>query len=164
VPPLDNTAEAKNGKVLTTRERMEMHRANEPCASCHKFMDPIGLALDRFDPTGKWRLHENSVDLDTRGTFYDGSTVASPAELSAVLLKRPLPLLRTLTENLLAFALGRRAEYYDQPTIRAIVKSAGVKDYQMSSLIIGVVTSDAFRLKRADAPVDTSAKDKSGHN
>ena len=156
VPPLDNTAESKDGKVLTTRERMEMHRANPACASCHKFMDPIGLALDHFDVTGKWRLHENSADLDTRGTFYDGTPIASPGELSAVLLKRPVPLVRTLTENLMAYALGRRTEYYDQPTIRAITKAAETKDYRMSSLILGVVTSDAFRMKRAEAVVDTS--------
>ena len=158
VPPLDNTAEAANGKTLTTRERIEMHRANPVCASCHKFMDPIGLALDHFDVTGKWRLHENGVDLDTRGVFYDGTNVSSPAELSAVLLKRPVPLVRTLTENLMAYALGRRVEYYDQPSVRAIVRAAEARDYRMSSLILGVVTSDAFRLKRADAAPDTSKK------
>jgi hypothetical protein len=156
VPPLDNTAESQGGKVLTTRERIELHRANPACASCHRFMDPIGLALDHFDVTGKWRLHENGSDLDTRGVFYDGTPIATPAELSAVLLKRPVPLVRTLTENLMAFALGRRAEYYDQPTIRAITRAAEAKDYPVQSLILGVITSDAFRLKRAEAVNDTS--------
>lgn len=156
VPPLDNTAESKGGKVLTTRERIELHRANPACSSCHRFMDPIGLALDHFDATGKWRLHENGAELDTRGVFYDGTPVSTPGELSAVLLKRPVPLVRTLTENLMAFALGRRAEYYDQPTIRAITRAAETKDYRMSSLILGVITSDAFRLKRADPVNDTS--------
>jgi hypothetical protein len=150
VPPLDNTSESKDGHTLTTRERMEMHRANPTCNSCHRFMDPIGLALDNFDVTGKWRLHENGSALDTHGTFYDGSPVSSPAELSALLLKRPVPLVRTLTENLMAFALGRRVEYFDEPTVRAIAAAAEKNDYRMSSFILGVIKSDAFRMKRAD--------------
>src|SRR5262249_16297640 len=97
-----------------------------------------------------------------RGTFYDGSPVGTPAELSALLLKRPVPLVRTLTENLMAFALGRRVEYFDQPTVRAISTAAEKNDYRMSSFILGVVKSDAFRLKRADpAPAPTG---KSGSN
>jgi hypothetical protein len=157
VPPLEDTAEAKNGKILTTRERLELHRKNPTCNSCHRFMDPIGLALDNFDVTAKWRQRENGSPLDTRGDFYDGTPVSTPAELSAALLKRPVPLVRTFTENLLAYALGRRAEYYDQPTIRAIVKTAQANDYKMSSFILGVVTSDAFRMKRADEANETSA-------
>ena len=156
VPPLEDTAEAKNGKILTTRERLELHRKNPTCNSCHRFMDPIGLALDNFDVTAKWRMRENGSQLDTRGDYYDGTPVSTPEELSAVLLKRPTPLLRTFTENLLAYALGRRAEYYDQPTIRAIVKAAQANDYKMSSFILGIATSDAFRMKRADETTPTS--------
>jgi hypothetical protein len=152
VPPLDKTVEVKNGKTLTTRERMEMHRANPTCNACHRFMDPIGLALDNFDVTGKWRMRESGQLLDTKGDFYDGTPITSPAELVAALLKRPVPLVRTFTENLLAYAIGRRTEYYDQPAIRAISAAAQKNDYRMSSFIIGVVTSDAFRMKRADSP------------
>jgi hypothetical protein len=150
VPPLEKTSEARDGKTLTTRERMEMHRENPTCNACHRFMDPIGLALDNFDVTGKWRIRENGSLLDTRGDFYDGTPVSTPAELSAILLKRPIPLVQTFTENLLAYAVGRRAEYYDQPAIRAIARAAQAKDYKMSAFILGVVTSDAFRLKRAE--------------
>lgn len=157
VPPLENTAESKDGKAVTTRERMEMHRADPQCRSCHLFMDPIGLALDNFDVTGRWRVRENGSPLDTRGDFYDGTPVSTPAQLSAVLLKRPVPLVRMLTENLLAFALGRRAEYYDQPTIRAITRGAEAADYPVSALILGVVKSDAFRMSKADAVPDTAA-------
>ena len=157
VPPLENTAESKNGKAVTTRERMEMHRADPQCRSCHLFMDPIGLALDNFDVTGRWRVRENGSPLDTRGDFYDGTPVSTPAQLSAVLLKRPVPLVRMLTENLLAFALGRRAEYYDQPAIRAITRSAEAGEYPVSSLILGVVKSDAFRMSKAEAVPDTAA-------
>jgi hypothetical protein len=129
---------------------MEEHRKNPTCNACHRFMDPIGLALDNFDVTGKWRMRENGSALDTRGDFYDGTPITTPAELSAALMKRPIPLVRTLAENLMAFALGRRTEYFDQPAIRAIARDAQAKRYRMSAFIVGVVTSDAFRMKRAE--------------
>jgi hypothetical protein len=155
VPPLEDTAEGKSGRTLTTRERMELHRKNPTCNSCHRVIDPIGLAMDNFDVTAKWRARENGMPLDTRGEFYDGTAIENTLQLSAVLLKRPVPLMRTLTENLMAYALGRRVEYYDQPTIRAITKSAQAGDYKITSLIIGVVKSDAFRMRLAD-PVNNS--------
>jgi hypothetical protein len=154
VPPLDDTGEAKDGRMLTTRERMEMHRKNPTCNSCHRFMDPIGLALDNFDVTAKWRVRENGQPLDTRGDFYDGTPVTTPGELTRALMKRPVPLVRTFTENLFAYALGRRAEYFDQPAIRAIAKTAAGNDYKMSSFILGVIKSDAFLMKQAE-PVGT---------
>ena len=150
VPAFEETADAKSGKMLTTRERMEMHRANPACSSCHRFMDPIGLALDNFDVTARWRERENGMPLDTRGDFYDGTPVSKPSELTAALLKRPVPLMRTFTENLMAYALGRRVEYFDQPAIRAIVKAADANHDKMSSFILGVIKSDAFQLRRAD--------------
>jgi hypothetical protein len=150
VPPLEDTAEGKLGRPLTTRERMEMHRKNPTCNSCHRFIDPIGLALDNFDVTGKWRARENGMPLDTRGDFYDGTPVTNPAELSAALLKRPVPLVRTFTENLMAYALGRRVEHYDQPVIRTITKAAEPGGYKISSLILGVVKSEPFRMKIAE--------------
>ncbi len=158
-PSLDDTGEAKDGRMLTTRERMELHRKNPTCSACHRFMDPIGLALDNFDVTAKWRVRENGQPLDTRGDFYDGTPVTSPAELLAALMKRPTPLLRTFTENLLAYALGRRTEYYDQPAIRAIVKAADADNDKMSAFILGVIKSDAFQMKRAEpaSPTDTKA-------
>jgi hypothetical protein len=149
------------GRPLTTRERMEIHRKNPTCNSCHRIIDPIGLALDGFDATGKWRARENGMPLDTRGTFYDGTEITSPAELSAVLLKRPVPLVRTFTENMMAYALGRRVEYYDQPAIRAIMRAAEPGGYQISSIIFGVIKSDAFRMRMAEAvndPVPSPAR------
>jgi Protein of unknown function (DUF1592)/Protein of unknown function (DUF1588)/Protein of unknown function (DUF1585) len=150
IPLLDETASAKDGRMLTTRERMEIHRSNPTCNSCHRFMDPIGLALDNFDVTAKWRTRENGMPLDTKGDYYDGTPVTTPAELTRALMKRPVPLVRTFTENLLAYALGRRTEYFDQPTIRAIAKAAEANDYKMSSFIVGVIKSDAFQMKRAE--------------
>ena len=149
VPPLDETAEAKNGRMLTTRERMELHRANPTCNACHRFMDPIGLALDNFDVTAKWRVRENGMPLDTKGVFYDGTPVTTPAELLGALMKRPAPLVRTFTENLMAYALGRRIEFVDQPAVRAIARAAAANEYRMSSFILGVIGSDAFQMKVA---------------
>jgi hypothetical protein len=158
VPPLDQTGEANAGRVLTTRERMEMHRASETCRSCHRFMDPIGLALDNFDVTGRWRFRENGASLDTRGELYDGTPVSSPVELQNALLARPIPLVRTFTENLLTFAIGRHLEPYDQPTIRAIAREAEEDGYRISSFIMGVVKSDAFRMKRAEVSEVTGGR------
>ena len=160
VPTLDQTAEAKDGKMLTTRERMEMHRANPTCNACHRFMDPIGLALDNFDVTGRWRERENGMPLDTRGDYYDGTPVTTPAELVRALMKRPVPLLRNFTENLFAYAVGRRAEYFDQPAIRAIVKVAADHEYRMSSFILGVIKSDAFQMKRVEAANTEEARNR----
>jgi len=117
-------------------------------------MDPIGLALDNFDVTGKWRIRENGAPVDTQGELYDGTPLAGPADLRRALLKRPIPLLRTFTENLMAYALGRRVEYFDQPTIRAIIRAAAPDGYLVSSLIIGIVNSDAFQMQRVDGVVD----------
>jgi hypothetical protein len=156
VPDLEQTVNAQSGRYLTTRERMELHRTNPTCYSCHQFMDPIGLALDNFDVTGKWRIKENGMPLDTRGTLYDGTPVTNPSELTRALAARPIPLLRNFTHNLMAYGLGRRVEYYDQPAIREIVRDAEENDYRMSSFILGVVKSDAFRMKRA--PVSAEAQ------
>ena len=150
VPDLEQTAGAKDGKVLTTRERMEMHRANPTCKSCHNFMDPIGLALDNFDVTGKLRFRENGAQLDTRGNLYDGTPITTTADLTKALLKRPLPLMRNFTENLMAYALGRRVEDHDMTAVRAIVRDAAKQNYRMSAFVMGVVNSKAFQTKRAE--------------
>jgi hypothetical protein len=161
VPDLEKVGEAKEGRMLTTRERMEAHRANASCNSCHQFIDPIGLALDNFDVTGRWRIRENGSPLDTRGDFYDGTAIASPHELQQVLLKRPTPLVRNFALNLMAYAVGRRMEYYDNPAIRRIEATAKTHDYRISDFIEGVVKSDAFRFKQipvtqADSEVDAA--------
>jgi hypothetical protein len=149
VPALTETANASEGKILTTRERMEIHRAAALCRSCHQMMDPIGLALDNFDITGKWRYRESGMPLDTRGELYDGTPVSNPSELVQALVKRPTPLVRNFTENLMTYALGRRLEYYDQPTVRAIARQAEANGYKISSFVLGVVQSDAFAMRRA---------------
>ena len=154
IPDLEETEGSEDGRLLTTRERMELHRSSPSCNSCHRFMDPIGLALDNYDVTGRWRIRENGMLLDTKGEFYDGTVIETPSELQEALVKRPIPLVRTFTENLMAYALGRRVEYYDQPTIRSITAQAKQDDYRMSSFILGVVLSEAFRMQKVDAVAD----------
>ena len=148
IPDLEETEASVEGRLLTTRERMELHRKDPTCNSCHQYIDPIGLALDNFDVTGRWRIKENGMDLDTHGEMFDGTPVAAPADLMRALLKRPTPLLRTFTENLMAYALGRRIEYQDKPTVRAIVRRAAENDYRISSFILGVTSSPAFQSSR----------------
>ncbi|HAT37310.1 MAG TPA: hypothetical protein DCS75_02370 [Gemmatimonadetes bacterium] len=147
VPDLEETEDASNGLLLSTRERMEAHRANPSCNSCHRFIDPIGLALDNYDVIGRWRIREQGAAIDTRGELYDGTQIDTPAGLVEALLRRPEPLLRTFTSNLMAYGLGRRVEYTDQPTVRAIVREAADNGYRMSSFVLGVVMSDAFRMQ-----------------
>ena len=160
VPSLEETKQGIAGKTLTTRERMEEHRKSQQCRSCHQYMDPLGLALDNFDVTGRWRWREAGMPLDTRGELYDGTAISTPAELTRALLRRPIPLARAFTENLMAYALGRRVEDGDQPTVRAIARRAAASDYRFSSFVTGVVTSPAFRMRRAE-PVAADADDES---
>ncbi len=167
VPDLEETAASADGRFLTTRERMEMHRDNPSCASCHQFIDPIGLALDNYDVTGRWRIRENGVPLDTRGDFYDGTTVTNPIELQTALMRRPTTILRSFAQNLMAYAIGRRVEYFDQPAIRRIEAAAGKKDHRLTEYVVGVVKSDPFRLRRvpdtAVEPRSSASPSSRGH-
>ena len=158
VPDLEKTGESKEGRLLTTRERMEEHRANPSCRSCHQFIDPIGLSMDNFDVNGQWRIRENGSSLDTRGDFYDGTKISNTLELQKALLKRPTPLVRNFTQNLMAYALGRRVEYYDHPAVRKIEAQVKANNYRMQDFIVGVVKSDAFRLKKVMEQADSGAK------
>jgi len=150
VPDFEATPGAKEGRSLTVRERMEEHRANPTCNSCHKMMDPIGLALENFDVTGRWRVRDNGMPIDSRGELWDGAKVETPAQLAEALSRRRESLLRTFTRNLMAYGLGRRIEYYDMPTVRNIVRSAAANDNKLSSFVMGVVNSSAFRMQKSE--------------
>ena len=149
IPDLDETGDTEGTRMLTTRERMEIHRANVVCNACHQFMDPIGLALDNFDVTGRWRIRENGIALDTRGQLYDGTPLTSPTDLHDAMMRLRTPVLRNFTANLMAYALGRRVEYYDMPAVRQIVRRAEADGYRPSEFVLGIVESDAFRMRRA---------------
>ena len=153
-PPIPNAGDLKptngQGVVLSMRQRMEQHRRNPVCASCHSMMDPLGLSLENFDAVGKWRtLGESSASIDASGVFPDGSKFQGADGLKQMLLQsdRFVP---TVTEKLLTYALGRGLEYYDAPAVRAIVRDAVRDDYRFSSLIAGVVQSRPFTMRRAE--------------
>ncbi|OLC42738.1 MAG: hypothetical protein AUH43_21885 [Acidobacteria bacterium 13_1_40CM_65_14] len=153
VPALDDSVKAnEGGKMLSTRQRMEEHRKNPTCNACHRFIDPLGLALDNFDVTGAWRVKDNEVAVDSVGDLYDGTTMNGPAGLRDALLKHQDMMLRSFTENLLTYALGRRVEYTDMPTVRAIVAGAAKNDNRFSSYVMGVVNSAAFRMVKVQTP------------
>ena len=151
IPAFEETQAAEEGRFLTVRERMEEHRANPQCNSCHNVIDPLGLALENFDVTGAWRIRDEGNPVDPVGVMYNGRELAGPEDLRRALLDMPDVVLSTFTENLMAYALGRRVEHYDMPTIRAINREAEEHDYRMSAFIMGVVSSPAFRMARAGA-------------
>jgi hypothetical protein len=158
VPDLEQTNAVKEDRLLSVRERMEQHRANPACNSCHKVIDPLGLALENFDPSGKWRIKDLGVPVDPTGVMYVGTTISGPADLRQALLKHKDALLLSFTENLLTYALGRQVEYYDMPTVRAIVREAATNEHRFSSFISGVVNSQAFRMARATEVETTAAR------
>ena len=134
-------------EVLSVRKRMEEHRANAVCASCHKMMDPIGFALENFDAVGQWRTLDGRTPIDASGQLVDGTKVDGPANLRAALLVYSDQFLRTVTEKLLTYATGRSVEYYDMPAVRAIVRDASRNNNHFSSLIVGIVKSPPFQMK-----------------
>jgi len=158
VPDLEATAESEDGRLRTVRERMEQHRANPACASCHRMIDPIGLALENFDVTGAWRIKDNGMPVDAASALYDGTPLAGPGDLRGALLKRSRVLIQTFTENLMTFALGRRLGYDDMPAVRSIVRHADAADDRFSAFVVGIVNAPAFRMKSADAPTSTAGE------
>ena len=151
VPDLEETKDAKEGRFLSVAEQMEMHRANPACRSCHVVIDPIGLALDNFDVTGAWRIKDRGVPVNPAGELYDGTPINGAADLRKALVARSDVVVTHFTEMLMAYALGRRVEYYDMPAIRQIVREAEPQGYKLSSLILGVARSAAFQSMLAEA-------------
>lgn len=148
-PDVETTLEGDDGAAVaqTVRERLEAHRENPVCASCHAIMDPIGFSLENFDLIGAWRDLDSGQPIDTRAVLADGTIVDGPATLQAALLSRSDAFVTAATEKLMTYALGRRLEYYDMPTVRAIVADAAADDYRLSALIAGIVASEPFRMR-----------------
>jgi hypothetical protein len=160
VPLLEEIKAVEDGKTLSTRERMEMHRKNPACSSCHRVIDPLGLALENFDVTGVWRIRDNGVNVDPVGDLYDGTKLDGPIALRNALMKHQDVFMLSFTESLMTYALGRRVEPYDMPAVRQIVRDAKAKNYRFSAVISGVANSAAFRMARV-APVETTTEEKS---
>jgi hypothetical protein len=158
VPPpgVETNLTAPPGAAATTlRQRLEAHRASPVCASCHKIMDPMGFALENFDLIGAWRDYDGSAPIDSTGQLADGTALAGPADLRNAVLSRADTFMTTAAEKLFTYALGRPVHYYDMPSVRAVVRRAAANDNRFSSLVLGIVESDAFqkRLKRAENQV-----------
>ena len=141
-----------DGKVLSMRERMVQHRANPVCASCHSRMDPLGLALEPFDAVGNWRdKSESNGPIDATGQLPDGTKFDGPKGLRDALMKNPERFVHTLTERLFTYALGRGLEYYDAPAVRGVVRDTIRGDYRFSALILGIVQSTPFQMRRSQS-------------
>jgi Protein of unknown function (DUF1588)/Protein of unknown function (DUF1585) len=152
-PDVPELKAAPHGKQLTMREQMEVHRTNPTCAACHGRMDPIGFALENYDAVGQWRTDDAGSTIDARGSLPDGTEFEGPAGLSQLLLtKYRDDFVRTATEKLVTYALGRGVEYYDAPTIRSIVRDAARDNYRISSLILAVAKSAPFQMRKAAEP------------
>jgi len=145
VPALEESA-GKN-EPRSVRQQMEFHRRNAVCASCHKIMDPIGLSLENFDLVGKWRDADQGVVIDASGELVDGTKLNGVASLRKALLSRSDVFVTTMTEKLMTYGIGRSVHYYDQPTIRSIVRNAVQNDYRFSSIILGIVKSGPFQMR-----------------
>jgi mono/diheme cytochrome c family protein len=152
VPSLKDRGE--DGQILSVRQQMEQHRKNPACAGCHARMDPLGFALENFDAIGRWRATSGAgnTPIDSSGVLPDGTKFEGPAELRKILLDRKDEFASTVTKKLLTYALGRGLEYYDQPTVRAILRQSAPSGYRWSSLILGVVESTPFQRRRAPEP------------
>ena len=145
VPELKAHAEA--GKVTSLRERMEEHRKNPACAGCHKVMDPIGFSLENFDAVGQWRTDDEGAKIDPAGVMFNGAKIDGPGALRQILMAKPEIFAGVFAEKLMTYGLGRGLQYYDMPTVRAIVRDAGHNDYRFSSIVLGIVKSTPFQMK-----------------
>ncbi len=158
VPALEDSK--GDNKIMTLREQMTLHRKNEPCASCHKLMDPIGFALENFDADAKWRTKEGGdggVPIDTSAVLWDGTKVNGPIELRQALLHYSPQFVRMITEKLMTFALGRGVEYQDMPVIRSIVRDADRDDDRFVSILMGIVKSAPFQMRTKEIDEEVAA-------
>jgi hypothetical protein len=150
VPALEDTDASGPGRRLTLREQMTMHRTSEPCASCHRLMDPIGFALENFTADAQWRTNDGGDEgtpINASVELWDGTPVDGPVELREALLEYSPQFVRSFTEKLMTYALGRGVEYYDMPTVRSIVRDAEQNDNRFSSIVMGIVTSAPFQMR-----------------
>jgi hypothetical protein len=150
-PGVNTTLETKPGVVPPSiRERLAQHRVDPTCNSCHSVIDPLGFTLENFDVIGGWRtIDESGKPVDATGTTTNGAKIEGLAGLRKLLLDQPEQFPSTVTEKLLAYALGRRVETYDRPAIRSIVRDAAAQDYRWSSLVSGIVKSPSFLMRSA---------------
>ena len=158
VPPLDENGQ-QAGRVLTMRERMEVHRRNPVCANCHKIMDPIGLAMENFDAVGSWRTREGGTHgtaIDASGVLLDGTKVDGIVSLRKALMRNPEIFVGTFVEKMMTYALGRGVAATDMPTVRQIVRDGGSQNYRFAAMVEGIVNSAAFQMRRVPTAQEQS--------
>jgi len=156
VPDLKETG--VNGKLLSMRERMEQHRSNPACFSCHASVEPYGLALENFDPVGRWRtVNENGEPVDASTELINGKKFEGITGLRDIILAEKDQFVQTAAHRLLTYALGRGLDYYDMPTVRKIVRESAPSNYNFSTLVLNVVKSMPFQMRRAPKPQEASA-------
>ena len=156
-PPPPNVPPLKEVASGTMRQRMELHRANPACAACHKVMDPIGFSLENYNAIGQWRTKDQGEPIDASGVLADGTRINGASQLLAILSARPEQFVRTLTQMLMTYALGRGTEYYDMPVIRGIARDAAKDNNRFSALVLGIVRSAPFQMKMT-RPLDSETK------
>ncbi len=149
VPPLKENE--TGGKHLSVRERLEEHRANPACSACHAIMDPLGYSLENFDAVGAWRFKDSGFEIEPAGSLFDGTEVNGPDGLRSYLLRSETLYLRNFTKHLLMYALGRVVQHYDMPSVRAIAREAAGNDHRFSSIVLGIVNSAPFQMRRAES-------------
>jgi hypothetical protein len=156
VPPLKEPGNFE--KTLTVRERMEQHRKVEPCRSCHQIMDPIGMALENFDPVGLWRKRDGGSLIDPSGQMYDGTALNGPVSVRDAVFNHSEAFARNFTEQLLQYGLGRLVDYQDMPVVRSIVQEAAKKNNRFSAIVLGIVKSPSFQMSRNAETTERAAQ------
>jgi hypothetical protein len=150
VPDLDQT---HIGADATLRQRMEVHRDNAVCASCHAKMDPIGFGLENFDAIGNWREKDGKAPIDASGKLPNGKTFNGPTELAKLLRSQKDDFAECITEKMMIYALGRGLESYDRPALKKIAAGAAANQYRFSSIVLGIVKSMPFEMRKGEKPL-----------
>jgi hypothetical protein len=148
-PGAGNLNEEEIGTAASLRAQLEKHRAKPSCAGCHSQMDPLGFGLENYDAIGAWRTRDGKFPVDTTGTLPDGRSFQNPREFKGILKTQGEEFAVCLTEKLMTYALGRGVETYDRPTIKQIVRKIGADNYRFQSLILEIVKSSPFQMRRA---------------
>jgi hypothetical protein len=160
-PNVEALTENRPGQpAKTVRERIEQHRSKPTCMGCHGVMDPLGFALENFDTVGQYHTHDAQAltPIDTSGVLPDDTPIKGPDDLRRALVARPDQFVQALTENLLTYALGRSIDYHDTPAVRKIVRGAAADNYRFESIVLGIISSDAFRKREAPEPAQAAVR------
>jgi hypothetical protein len=147
VPALEESNKGKETETKSVRDQLELHRQNQPCASCHRVIDPPGFALENYNSVGQWRSSDNGMKVDANGVLADGSKLNGPVELREAILRRPEAFASLITERMMVYALGRGLDPADMPVVRRIVKKAGQNNYRLSTIVSEIINSAPFQMR-----------------